>query len=130
MSECLQKEFDLQNEIHQEVRAQIVRNYEEYEKKQEEYLLAQDQKKGRNGKHNNKKKKMPKGIKMLKEPQKINGDEYPDVFEKFLQKENRDHKHFMDNIHNAQVVHLTNDEVNLSIKSYSPQIALITILRF
>uniref|UniRef100_A0A1B0AHC3 Casc1 domain-containing protein n=1 Tax=Glossina pallidipes TaxID=7398 RepID=A0A1B0AHC3_GLOPL len=110
LSECLQKEFDLQNEIQQEVRAQIVRNYEEYEKKQEEYLLAQDQKKSRNGKNNNKKKTMPKGIKMPKEPQ---DDEYPDVFEKFLQKESRDHKHFMDNIHNAQVVHLTNDEINL-----------------
>uniref|UniRef100_A0A1A9UY15 Casc1 domain-containing protein n=1 Tax=Glossina austeni TaxID=7395 RepID=A0A1A9UY15_GLOAU len=111
LSECLQKEFDLQNEIHQEVRAQIVRNYEEYEKKQEEYRVAQNQKKSTKGMNNN--KTMPKGIKKPKEPQKINDDEYPDIFKIFLQKESRDHKIFMDNIHNAQVVYLTNGEINL-----------------
>ncbi|KAI9589762.1 uncharacterized protein ACN2A1_011102 isoform 1-T1 [Glossina fuscipes fuscipes] len=112
LSECLLKEFDLQNEIQQEVRKQLVRNYEEYKKKEEEFLQAQNQKKSENGK-NNKKQKIPKGIKMPKAPQKIDDDEYPDIFQKFLQKESRDHKTFMDNIHSAQVIHLTDDEINL-----------------
>uniref|UniRef100_A0A1A9WF87 CASC1 C-terminal domain-containing protein n=1 Tax=Glossina brevipalpis TaxID=37001 RepID=A0A1A9WF87_9MUSC len=107
LPECLQKELYLQNEIQEEVRKQIVSNYQEYEKKKEEYLIAHSQKtKG------NKKEKKVKGIKMRK-PQKINDDEYPEIFEIFLEKESRQHKDFIDNIYNAQIRHLTYDEINL-----------------
>uniref|UniRef100_A0A1A9W5X1 CASC1 C-terminal domain-containing protein n=1 Tax=Glossina brevipalpis TaxID=37001 RepID=A0A1A9W5X1_9MUSC len=113
LPECLANEFRMQFDIQTRVRNQIIENYKEYVEKLIQIREAEEALSKQRKKQDNKGSKAPKIKKGPREPQFIKDDEYPEIFDEFLEEENKQYQTFINIVYNPQNLNLNSDEINL-----------------
>uniref|UniRef100_A0A1A9ZL85 CASC1 C-terminal domain-containing protein n=1 Tax=Glossina pallidipes TaxID=7398 RepID=A0A1A9ZL85_GLOPL len=112
LPECLANEFQMQLDIQKRVRNQIMETYKEYmeklaQLKESQEALLKQRKTPEN------KRKPPKPMKPLREPQFLRDDEYPEIFYEFLDEEGKQYNSFINVVYNPANLNLSSDEINL-----------------
>lgn len=110
LPECLANEFKMQLDIQTRVRNQIMENYKEYMEKLAKLQESQEALLKKRKTEENK-RKTPKPMKPLREPQFLRDDEYPDIFDEFLDEEGKQYNSFINVVYNPANLNLSSDEV-------------------
>uniref|UniRef100_A0A1I8PAQ3 CASC1 C-terminal domain-containing protein n=1 Tax=Stomoxys calcitrans TaxID=35570 RepID=A0A1I8PAQ3_STOCA len=116
LPECLTNEWSMQCEIQEKVRHELMQKRQEYEVKLREYEEAQakkGKKKSKDDSKASKKSKKEKTLKPPKEPPLIDGNTLPDVYDDFMDEEQKQYEDFINLIYNPEVLDLDSDEINL-----------------
>ncbi|XP_075149014.1 uncharacterized protein LOC142222650 isoform X2 [Haematobia irritans] len=119
LHECLINEWLMQLEIQGRIREEMVQKRLEYEEKLREYEEEQTKKGKENkmakdeGTKSGKKGKAMKMVKPGKEPPIIDADIFPDIYEDFLEEEQKQYENFINQIYNPDLLDLDSDEINL-----------------
>ncbi|XP_037885622.1 uncharacterized protein LOC119635113 [Glossina fuscipes] len=112
LPECLANEFKMQLDIQKRVRNEIMEKYNEYKGKltqlQEAEATLNKQRKPQENKG-----KTLKALKPLREPQFLKDDEYPEIYDEFLDEESKQYNSFINVVYNPTNLNLTSDEINL-----------------
>ncbi|KAL9900468.1 uncharacterized protein ACN427_007674 isoform 1-T1 [Glossina fuscipes fuscipes] len=107
LRECLLNEYRMLIDIQRRVRNDIQEKYQKYREDLLKYLEPGSQiLRGR------KAKKVIKPFR-AKEPQTCENDQYPDVFNDFLEEEHNQYLGFINIMYNPQILNLKSDEINL-----------------
>uniref|UniRef100_A0A1A9WZK0 CASC1 C-terminal domain-containing protein n=1 Tax=Glossina brevipalpis TaxID=37001 RepID=A0A1A9WZK0_9MUSC len=99
-------EYEIVTRMQQKVRKEILDKYHSYK------LTIENIEKERNLKKKNKNKKIDE-IVIPPKPQYLADNQYPDVFNQFLEKEQRQYESFLDIVYNPATLDLSYDEINL-----------------